>query len=175
MLIYFFINQKLDVTISLWEQPSTTPCSRRRNLTVPFPFGTGVGCFAKLPLYLTCNPGRSPPILEMPDGSVVTEISIDEGTLHAVKPLERSTFLAHIEPTLYAFSGEWGEVKWAVYNMTCKDAMASKKGYRCFSHSDCVDVTSNSRIIKIGYRCKCSTGFEGNPYIEDGCTGTILK
>ncbi|KAK3144207.1 hypothetical protein QOZ80_4AG0310060 [Eleusine coracana subsp. coracana] len=140
------------------------------NLTVPFPFGTEVGCFAKLPLYLACNPGPSRPLLEMPDGSVVTEISIDEGTLNVVRPSERSIFLGDMDPTLYAFSGEWGVVRWAVDNMTCKDAMASKKGYRCLSRSECVDVTGSNKLITIGYRCKCSPGFEGNPYIENGCT-----
>ncbi|CAL5068983.1 unnamed protein product [Urochloa decumbens] len=91
-------------------------------------------------------PVRAPPILQMP----MVQWSLP--------------------PSLYATSGEWGVVKWAVDNMTCKDATASMEGYRCFSHSDCLEVTDERTLNHVGYRCKCSPGFVGNPYIKDGCT-----
>ncbi|KAJ1271931.1 hypothetical protein BS78_06G163900 [Paspalum vaginatum] len=141
------------------------------NVSFAFPFGTQVGCFAKLQHYLACNPGRSSPILRMADGSVVTGISIDEGTMSVLNSSELSDFLAHlVGPPLYAFSSEWGVVKWAIDNMTCTDAVVSKEGYRCFSHSDCFDVMDERTLNHVGYRCKCSSGFAGNPYIRDGCT-----
>ncbi|KAG0538569.1 hypothetical protein BDA96_03G247800 [Sorghum bicolor] len=41
-------------------------------------------------------------------------------------------------------------------------------GYACRSiNSSCSDATSGR-----GYICKCNQGFEGNPYLPDGCKGT---
>ena len=139
------------------------------NISIAFPFGTELGCFAKLPLYLTCNP-RPSPILQMPDGSVVTDISIDEGILRILNFSDTGSSLAYLGAPLYAFSGEHGVLTWAVDNKTCKDAMASED-YRCFSNSDCLDVTDEMLSLNhVGYQCKCSHGFGGNPYLRYGCT-----
>lgn len=144
------------------------------NVSVPFPFGTELGCFARIHLYLTCNPGPTPPILQMTEHSVVTDISIDEGVLRIQKLSDPGDFLEDRDTTLY-YSRESGTVKWAVDNQTCKEAMLNKNEYRCFSaHSDCVDVTDDRTSRHVGYRCKCSSGFEGNPYLEDGCAGKFL-
>jgi len=150
-------------------QPKANCATSCGNVSFAFPFGTEVGCFANLQLYLTCsNPRSSAPFLQMSDGSVVTSISIDEGILNVLKPSDPSHF---VETPLYAFSEEWGVVKWAVDSTTCKNATAIKKGYRCFSNnSDCVDVRDDKTYREVGYRCKCSRGFQGNPYLKDGCT-----
>jgi len=154
-------------------QPKANCATSCGNVSFAFPFGTEVGCFANLQLYLTCsNPRSSAPFLQMSDGSVVTSISIDEGILNVLKPSDPSHF---VETPLYAFSEEWGVVKWAVDSTTCKNATAIKKGYRCFSNnSDCVDVRDDKTYREVGYRCKCSRGFQGNPYLKDGCTGVSI-
>uniref|UniRef100_A0ACD5UCU2 Uncharacterized protein n=1 Tax=Avena sativa TaxID=4498 RepID=A0ACD5UCU2_AVESA len=141
------------------------------NVSVPFPFGTELGCFASISLYLACNPGPSPAILQMTEHLVVTDISIEEGVLRIQKLSDPGDFLGDRSTELYSFSEESGTVKWAVDNRTCREAMLNKNEYRCISaHSDCVDVTDDRTNKHVGYRCKCSSGFQGNPYLEAGCT-----
>ncbi|KAM3299076.1 hypothetical protein ACQJBY_040518 [Aegilops geniculata] len=120
------------------------------NVSIPFPFGTELGCFASEHLYLACLPA-------MP------------GIVHPKS--EPSDHLSSDPDTLYALSGKWSVVKWAAVKMPCEHAKLNETDYRCFSsHSDCVDVFDDGTLQILGHRCKCTSGFEGNPYIKDGCT-----
>nr|BAJ86262.1 predicted protein [Hordeum vulgare subsp. vulgare] len=143
------------------------------NVSIPFPFGTEVGCFANEHLFLACSPplpGTVIQVLELTSRLVVTDISIEDGILRVHEESEASDILSGSD-SLYALSGKWGVVKWVVNKMTCKQAKLNVNNDICFSsHSDCVDVTNDGTLQHLGYRCKCSSGFEGNPYIKDGCT-----
>ncbi|KXG28453.1 hypothetical protein SORBI_3005G124700 [Sorghum bicolor] len=153
-------------------QPKANCPTSCGNVTVSFPFGLESGCFANLQMYLVCNPEPAP-VLQMLGGAVVTNISIDQGILHVLKPSNQSHSLTDIYPSLYAISGDWGgrvDLKWAVNSSTCLVATVYKDSYRCSSYSDCIEVTDNKTQARVGYRCKCSPGFGGNPYIKDGCT-----
>ncbi|KAL8059901.1 hypothetical protein ABFX02_03G117300 [Erythranthe guttata] len=56
-------------------------------------------------------------------------------------------------------------IDWAIGNGTCEEAQMNKTSYACLS--------SNSTCYKpqngYGYRCNCSVGYRGNPYLVNGC------
>ncbi|KAJ0805468.1 putative protein kinase RLK-Pelle-WAK family [Helianthus annuus] len=58
-------------------------------------------------------------------------------------------------------------LEWSIANITCEEAQKDKVAYMCQDNSVCV----NGEDKFLGYRCNCSPGFSGNPYIKGGCQG----
>ncbi|XP_043714843.1 wall-associated receptor kinase 2-like [Telopea speciosissima] len=53
---------------------------------------------------------------------------------------------------------------WAIGNQTCEEAVLDTQSYACGPNSYCSNSTNGP-----GYRCYCKDGFDGNPYLPQGC------
>ncbi|XP_051131621.1 wall-associated receptor kinase 2-like [Andrographis paniculata] len=53
---------------------------------------------------------------------------------------------------------------WVISNQTCSEAQKSND-YACRKNSKCIDSDTKSG----GYHCTCFEGYEGNPYLDQGC------
>jgi hypothetical protein len=115
----------------------------------------------------------------IPEGLWAFTITVNSYKNHsAVRSFNPCGFAFIVEAEAYNFSSidllqlqnrEYVPVvlDWAVGNETCEDAQKNMTGYACKAESSyCYNSTNGP-----GYRCNCSTGFQGNPYLRHGCTG----
>nr|DAD39433.1 TPA_asm: hypothetical protein HUJ06_013756 [Nelumbo nucifera] len=53
---------------------------------------------------------------------------------------------------------------WAIRNKTCEEAQSDKADYSCGENTYCSNSTNGP-----GYLCYCVDGYQGNPYLSNGC------
>jgi hypothetical protein len=158
-------------------------------MNIPFPFGIEEGCFANDNLQLNCTSNGTTLLDRGYAQYRVTNLSLDDGILMVTNMLNDTSnnmerivitdFVGHqnsmyeeVVDDNFDFSQEDIIIKWVVANLTCQEAWLNKATYACISdNSLCEDVMRGK--ARDGYRCKCSDGFQGNPYLQNNCTGHI--
>ncbi|KAM0840857.1 hypothetical protein ACQ4PT_059375 [Festuca glaucescens] len=154
-----------------------TNCSKWcGNISIPFPFGLEDGCSARMSFQLNCTNSTlyayySNAYATFDVNILVNYIDINNGILKVKYNSymeEQLSLHMNEDLELYVASGESASQQWAVANLTCREAQQNMTGYACASmNSTCLGVHSVREYV--GYRCKCISGFDGNPYITDGC------
>jgi len=150
--------------------PQKVNCSRScGNISVPFPFGLEEDCSARQEFLLNCSDAASSTLIIGWD-QYVSEINVGKGIVTV-----SSDALPVFGTAPYAESTATQELHWAVANQSCQQAQQDISAYACVSaNSTCLGVNSTEKFVSntyIGYRCKCVDGFDGNPYILNGCQG----
>ncbi|CAL4995375.1 unnamed protein product [Urochloa decumbens] len=149
-------------------KPSRADCNRRcGNISVPFPFGFEEGCFAREQFHLVCTNTTSSAVLELLFYQV-TGLDINEGIMNYAQKTEFLSVFTGGQ-RLFITHDSVSSVRWVVANLSCVEAKQNTSGYACVSiNSSCVGVNTPF-IGYVGYRCKCPDGFQGNPYVQNGC------
>ncbi|CAL9157088.1 unnamed protein product, partial [Musa hybrid cultivar] len=128
------------------------------------------GCYRDDSFALTCNTTSNPPTLLLDYLYIVNNISLEEGQLELE---EKGTFsyIGNSTRPFVFFKGQT-TVSWVIELQLCEDAKKNTTTFACVdAHSSCIDTTITNDDGKfVGYRCKCWQGYQGNPYMPNGCT-----
>ncbi|KAG6467851.1 hypothetical protein ZIOFF_072415 [Zingiber officinale] len=117
----------------------------------------------------------------IPENLKYYEVSFDGAFNNSARNFSRCSYAALLEADWFQFQTSYittnqlmqingdGRVPvvmdWAIGNETCEVAKRNLTSYACISNNSvCVNSTNAP-----GYLCNCSTGYQGNPYLSNGC------
>ncbi|RCV33174.1 hypothetical protein SETIT_7G061500v2 [Setaria italica] len=117
----------------------------------------------------------------IPKGLQYYQVWFDEGfNTSEIYNTSRCSYAALVEASKFTFSKSYATssefydtysgqppliVDWAIGNGTCDEARNKPESYACVSSSSECFNSDNGQ----GYICNCTKGFQGNPYLVDGC------
>ncbi|XP_064963577.1 wall-associated receptor kinase 1-like [Musa acuminata AAA Group] len=146
-------------------------------VNVSFPFGLNQGCYRSQSFALTCNKTSNPPTLLFQDNYIVRNISL-EGHLELMAPnrepysysfFYRSYLQVPYETRTFTQIEQLFTFSWVIESQSCESARMNISTFACVDeHSTCLNTKSSTKD-RLGYRCKCSEGYQGNPYLSNGC------
>uniref|UniRef100_M8C4I0 Wall-associated receptor kinase-like protein 9 n=1 Tax=Aegilops tauschii TaxID=37682 RepID=M8C4I0_AEGTA len=134
------------------------------NTSMHFPFGLEEGCYAAEKFRLNCT-SENITILDRGGNNIyqgakliVDNISVNEGYLTVRETKNNSRYgNEELEVIGYRSNGD----------LEVEDI--SSDGFHLSEEYGYKNAT-----IQLGYRCQCSQGFDGNPYILNGCQGIAI-
>ena len=163
------------LTTAIRTAPEPNCPTKCGNISVPFPFGIGAGCSREAGFNLSCDSIDKTPALQFTNsesgiGGSLGQIELAEGTLK----LSPQYFLATSKQSFISSGWQTLEYQWVIQHKTCMEAQRDKATYACRSiNSTCIQAAVLDNL-NFGYRCQCQKGYEGNPYISNGCIGSLL-
>ena len=118
--------------------------------------------------------------VELPDG--LKNISVSLGSYYNYKNVLDFNLCGYafvVEQDQFSFSSAYLKnlpykkvpmvLDWAIGNETCEVASRNITTFSCKGNSACYDLKTRS-----GYQCKCKQGYQGNPYLSNGCEGIYM-
>ncbi|XP_064994868.1 wall-associated receptor kinase 2-like isoform X2 [Musa acuminata AAA Group] len=142
------------------------------DVDIYFPFGVEEGCYRDQSFFLKCNKTIEPHTLFFRDYYIVMNMSLEEGKLEVKINNDRFYFSFAYENQPFIGLEELLILNWIITDQSCKDAKLNTTTFACVDqHSSCNDkkISSNDGQEISGYRCQCNDGYEGNPYLLNGC------
>ena len=118
--------------------------------------------------------------IQIPDGLKNIDVSAYSFTNHSnVSDFNLCSYAFVVEESQFEFSSDYVRsipedykfhmsLDWVVGNETCEEA--EKNGLNTCHRNVCYKPG-----IGMGYLCKCLHGYDGNPYLPEGCLGMCLN